>query len=43
MGRTVQRLNELYAGTGQVGFMATERVDGKVILAEGIQLLKTGS
>jgi HK97 family phage major capsid protein len=43
MGRTVQRLNELYAGNGQVGFIATERVDGKVILAEGIQLLKMGS
>ncbi len=42
MGRTVQRLNELYAGNGQVGFIATERVDGKVILAEGIQLLKMG-
>jgi HK97 family phage major capsid protein len=40
MGRSVQRLNELYAGNGQVGFIATERVDGKVILAEGIQLLK---
>jgi HK97 family phage major capsid protein len=40
MGRTVQRLNELYAGNGQVGFIATERVDGKVILAEGIQLLE---
>ena len=40
MGRTVQRLNELYAGNGQVGFIATERVDGKVILSEGIQLLK---
>ena len=43
MGRTVQRLNELYAGNGQVGFIATERVDGKVILSEGIQLLKMGS
>ena len=40
MGRTVQRLNELYAGNGQVGFISTQRVDGKVILAEGIQLLK---
>ena len=39
-GRTVQRLNELYAGNGQVGFIATQRVDGKVILAEGIKLLK---
>ena len=43
MGRTVQRLNELYAGNGQVGFIAAERVDGKVILAEGIQLLQMGS
>lgn len=40
MGITVQRLNELYAGSGQVGFIATSRVDGKVILPEGIQLLK---
>ena len=39
-GRTVQRLNELYSTNGQVGFVATERVDGKVILAEGIKLLK---
>ena len=43
MGRTVQRLSELYAGNGQIGFLATERVDGKVILAEGIQLLKMGT
>lgn len=39
-GRTVQRLNELYATNGQIGFVATERVDGKVILPEGIKLLK---
>lgn len=39
-GRTVQRLNELYSTNGQVGFVATERVDGKVILPEGIQLLQ---
>ena len=39
-GRTVQRLNELYATNGQVGFVATERVDGKVILPEAIKLLK---
>ena len=39
-GRTVQRLNELYSTNGQVGFVATERVDGKVILPEGIRLLK---
>lgn len=44
-GRTVQRLNELYATNGQIGYVATERVDGKVILPEGIQLLqmKAGS
>ena len=39
-GKTVQRLNELYATNGQVGYVATERVDGKVILPEGIKLLK---
>jgi len=40
MGRTVQRLIELYAGNGQIGFIATQRVDAKVILPEGIKLLK---
>jgi HK97 family phage major capsid protein len=39
-GRTVQRLNELYSTNGQVGFVATERVDGKIILPEGVQILK---
>lgn len=43
MGRTVQRLNELYAGNGQIGFIATQRVDAKVILPEGIKLLKVGT
>ena len=42
MGRSLQRLNELYAGNGQVGFLATERVDAKVILSEGIKLLRMG-
>ncbi len=42
-GRTIQRLNELYAGNGQIGFIITERLDAKVIYAEGIQLLKMGS
>ena len=41
--RTVQRLNELYATNGQVGYVATERVDGKVILPEAIKLLKMKS
>ena len=39
-GRTVQRLNELYATNGQIGYVATERVDGKVILPEAVQILK---
>ena len=42
-GRTLQRLNELYAGNGQVGFLAMSRVDGKVILGEGIKLLQMGA
>jgi HK97 family phage major capsid protein len=42
-GRTVQRLNELYATNGQIGYVATERVDGKVILSEAIQLLQMKS
>lgn len=39
-GRAFQRLNELYAATGQVGFKATQRVDGKLILAEAIKVLQ---
>lgn len=39
-GRSFQRLNELYAATGQVGFKATQRVDGKLILPEAIKVLK---
>ena len=39
-GRSFQRLNELYAATGQVGFRATQRVDGKLILPEAIQILQ---
>lgn len=38
-GRTIKRLNELYATNGQVGFACTERVDGKLILSEGIKIL----
>jgi HK97 family phage major capsid protein len=38
--RTFQRLNELFATTGQVGFIASQRVDGKLILPEAIQVLK---
>jgi len=39
-GRVFKRLNELYAATGQVGFIATQRVDGKLILPEAIKVLK---
>ena len=39
-GRTFKRLNELYAVTGQVGFVATQRVDGKLILPEAIKILQ---
>ena len=40
MGITVQRLNELYATNGQVGFIAAKRVDAKPILSEGVKLLQ---
>ena len=39
-GRTFQRLNELYAATGQVGFRATQRVDGRLILGEAMKCLQ---
>ena len=39
-GRVFKRLNELYAATGQVGFVATQRVDGKLILPEAIKVLQ---
>ena len=39
-GRSFKRLNELFAATGQVGFRATQRVDGKLILPEAIKVLK---
>ena len=39
-GRTFKRLNELFATTGQVGFLGSQRVDGKLILPEAIKVLK---
>ncbi len=39
-GRTFKRLNELYAVTGQVGFLAAQRLDGKLILPEAIKVLQ---
>ncbi|MCD8337959.1 MAG: phage major capsid protein, partial [Lachnospiraceae bacterium] len=40
VGRTFRRLNELYARTDQVGFLTTQRVDGKLILPEAVQVLQ---
>lgn len=42
-GRTFKRLNEIYAKNGQVGFLASQRVDGKLILPEAVQILKMGA
>ena len=39
-GRAFKRLNELYATKGQIGFIASQRVDGKLILPEAVKLLK---
>lgn len=39
-GRSFKRLNELYAPTGQVGFLSSERVDGKLILPEAVKVLQ---
>lgn len=39
-GRSFKRLGELYAPTGQVGFLGTQRVDGKLVLAEAVKVLQ---
>ena len=39
-GISFRRLNELYATTGQVGFLATKRVDAKLILPEAIKVMQ---
>ena len=39
-GITFKRLNELYAGNGQVGFLAYKRLDGKTVLPEAIKVLQ---
>lgn len=36
---TFKRLNELYAANGQVGFLGSKRVDGKLILSEAVKAL----
>ena len=42
-GRSMQRLNELYAATGQVGFRVTQRVDGRLVQTEGLKCLQMKS
>ena len=37
--RGIQELRELFAGNGMVGFLAKERVDGKLVLKEAVQIL----
>ena len=37
--RTFQRLDELYAANGQVGWVSSYRVDGKLTLAEAVKKL----
>lgn len=39
-GRNFKKLTELYAANDQTGFVATQRVDGKLILPEAIKVLK---
>ena len=41
--RSFAELKELYAGNGMVGFVAKERVDGKLVLPEAVKLLKMAS
>ena len=38
-GRSFKRLNELYAANGQVGFLGSQRVDGKLVLSEAVKIL----
>lgn len=42
-GRVFKKLSELYATTDQTGFVATQRVDGKLILPEAIKVLQMKS
>jgi HK97 family phage major capsid protein len=39
-GKTFQRLNETFALQGQVGYLATERVDGILVLPEAVKTLQ---
>lgn len=41
--RSFKQLNELFAGNGMIGYVAKERIDGKLILPEAVQILKIGA
>ena len=38
--RSFAELRELFAGNGMIGYLAKERVDGKLVLPEAVQILK---
>ena len=41
--RSFKKLTELFAGNDMVGFVAKERVDGKLVLPEAVQILRIGT
>ena len=41
--RSMQELRELFAGNGMIGYVAKERVDGKLVLPEAVKILSVKS
>ncbi len=41
--RSFAELRELFAGNGMIGYVAKERVDGRLVLPEAVQILKLAS
>jgi HK97 family phage major capsid protein len=41
--RSFKQLTELFAGNGMIGYVAKERVDGKLVLPEAVQILKVST
>ena len=41
--RSFSELRELFAGNGMIGYVAKERVDGKLVLPEAVQILRLKS
>lgn len=41
--RSFAELKELFAGNGMIGYVAKERLDGKLVLPEAVQILKLNS